>query len=136
MMLCYPALMRLLVACVVVLLASPSWGGELSGYARVVDGDTISIGGTKLRLCGIDAPERGERDYRAANTQMRKLVANRIVRCVPVGEGTPCDGCSRRKSHDRIVAQCFVGETDLAAEMVRSGYAGDWPGFSGGYYGR
>jgi endonuclease YncB( thermonuclease family) len=30
----------------------------LSGSARVIDGDTIDIAGTRIRAWGIDAPER------------------------------------------------------------------------------
>ena len=30
---------------------------ERSGIPRVVDGDTLTIGATKIRLQGIDAPE-------------------------------------------------------------------------------
>jgi micrococcal nuclease len=37
-------------------------------------------------------------------------------------------------SCDRIVAQCFVGDLDIAMEMVSAGQAKDWPKFSGGYY--
>ena len=31
---------------------------DISGKARVVDGDTIYVGSTKIRLFGIDAPEQ------------------------------------------------------------------------------
>ena len=102
----------------------------------VVDGDTLHVGRLKYRLCGIDAPERGERGYREAADHLRRLIRNKSITCRPVGEGTPCDGRSERKSHDRIVAQCFVGGEDIAAEMVRSGHAKDWPKFSGGHYAR
>jgi micrococcal nuclease len=65
---------------------------------------------------------------------MRALDEGRRVRCVQVGGGTPCDGRSRPTSGNRTVAQCFVGDLDIAAEMIRGGHACDWPKFSGGYY--
>jgi endonuclease YncB( thermonuclease family) len=103
----------------------------------VIDGDTIYVGRLKYRLCGIDPPERGQPGSREAADHLRKLmIAGKTVRCVPVGEGTPCDGRSKRKSHNRIVALCFVDGKDIAAEMMRSGHARDWPKFSGGHYGR
>ena len=38
-------------------------------------------------------------------------------------------------SYDRVVAECFLDDgRDLAAELVRSGLALDWPKFSGGKY--
>ena len=102
----------------------------------VVDGDTLYVGRLKYRLCGIDAPEHGQPGSREAADHLRKLIRGKTINCRPVGEGTPCDGRSKRKSHDRIVAQCFVDSRDIAAEMVRSGHAKDWPKFSGGHYAR
>jgi endonuclease YncB( thermonuclease family) len=35
--------------------------GDLTGPARIVDGDTVEVNGTTVRLSGIDAPEAGQR---------------------------------------------------------------------------
>ena len=102
----------------------------------VVDGDTLYVGRLRYRLCGIDAPERGQPGSREATDYLRALTQAKTIICTPVGEGTPCNGGSERQSHDRIVAQCFVGGRDIAAEMVREGHAQDWPEFSGGHYTR
>ena len=83
---------------------------------------------------GVDSPERGDKGYRPAKLALTSLLAGKTVRCVKVGSRTPCDGRSRPRSRDRIVAQCFIGEQDIAAEMARSGHACDWPKFSGGHY--
>ena len=37
-------------------------------------------------------------------------------------------------NRNTVVAQCFLDDLDIAAEMVRSGNACDWPKFSGGHY--
>jgi len=102
----------------------------------VVDGDTVYVGRLKYRLCGIDAPEFGYPGYNEAIDYMRNLIQGKAVSCTPVGQGTPCDGRSKPRSYDQIVAQCFVDGKDLAAEMVKAGRAKDWPKFSGGYYSR
>lgn len=39
------------------LACSLAQAADLSGMPRIVDGDTLAIGATKVRLEGIDAPE-------------------------------------------------------------------------------
>jgi endonuclease YncB( thermonuclease family) len=132
----------LVVAAVVAvsgwLLAAPQTG--MTGTpGKISDGDTFWLCDEnrceKFRLCGIDAPEDGQPGSDEATAALSELVKGKIVRCLPVGDGTVCDGRSKRHSHDRTVAQCFVGATDIAAELVRQGNACDWPKFSGGHYG-
>ena len=36
---------------------SPAFGADFIGVPRIVDGDTLAIGSTKIRLEAIDAPE-------------------------------------------------------------------------------
>lgn len=62
------------------------------------------------------------------------MIEGKLIRCVPVGQGTVCDGRSEPKSHGRTVAQCFVAGADIAARMVHAGQACDWRKFSGGAY--
>jgi endonuclease YncB( thermonuclease family) len=90
---------------------------------RVVDGDTLIIGTTRVRLGGIDAPEAGQtcRNSRgttwpcglAATAELVTLVRGRAVRCVPDG----------RDKYGRTLAECFAGSENLNAHMVRRGYA-------------
>src|SRR3954449_9313924 len=39
---------------------SPALASDLIGQASVIDGDTIEIHGTRIRLWGIDAPESAQ----------------------------------------------------------------------------
>jgi endonuclease YncB( thermonuclease family) len=41
----------------IALTALPVFASEITGIPRIVDGDTVEIGQTKIRLSGIDAPE-------------------------------------------------------------------------------
>jgi endonuclease YncB( thermonuclease family) len=86
-----------------------------------------------VRVCGIDAPERGQPGYGQAAGVLSNMVEGKLVHCLQVGEGTACDGRSKPNSRDRIVAQCFLDKLDIAEEMVKSGTACDWPRFSGGH---
>jgi micrococcal nuclease len=91
---------------------------------RVVDGDTLWLGNVKVRLNGIDAPERGMPRFRAATDTLKRLVAGQIVLCRLNGE----------KSYDRFIGTCFVGEVDVAAAVIASGNALDCARYSGGRY--
>lgn len=102
--------------------------------SKIRDGDTFVIGNQPIRLCGIDAPERKTNAGKKATRFITQAIKGKALRCTPVGEGTVCDGRSRRTNHDRIVAQCFVQGRDIAEMLVRAGHACDWPKFSGGAY--
>lgn len=125
-----------------LLLASlPAAASGLVGkVVHVQDGDTFTISTApegrlvKVRFCGIDTPERGHQGYGEAKSALSRLSYRQQVRCVQVGQGTPCDGRSKPFSRDRTVAQCFLGDKDIAAEQVRAGHACDWSKFSSGHY--
>ena len=97
--------------------------------ASVIDGDTIEIHGQRVRLDGFDAPERGRRcaggvnAYQRASLTLADAIGRRTVICTPTG-----------RDRERIVARCAVAGDDLGALMVRSGWARDWPRYSGGRY--
>lgn len=98
---------------------------ELRGRAWVIDGDTIDIGGTRIRLSGIDAPEMDHPYGKSAKWALVQLCKGQEVRAVFDGD----------LSHDRTVATCYLPDgRDLSAEMVKAGMAIDWRKFSGGKY--
>ncbi len=46
---------------------------------RVIDGDTfVTTGSQRVRLFGIDTPERGEECYREATTRLRELAGGAV----------------------------------------------------------
>lgn len=91
----------------------------------MIDGDTIVIAGTHIRIAGIDAPELDQPFGKKAKFAMVALCKGQII-TADVQEGL---------SYDRIVAKCFLPDgRDLAAELVKQGLALDWAKFSGGAY--
>lgn len=92
----------------------------------ITDGDTLRCdGGLKIRLWGIQAPERDEPGGLAATRALADITHGQTLVCQRKG-----------KSYDRIVARCLIGKRDVAGEMVRRGHAVDWPKFSKGFYRR
>jgi endonuclease YncB( thermonuclease family) len=105
----------------------------LQGPALVIDGDTLEIAGTRVRLAGIDAPEvdqpcATEGDVLAASSTVYRCgeeaaaaLTTRIggdpVRCEPVATDTGTV----------LVAVCRLDDEDLGAWMVRSGWARAYP---------
>src|SRR6516164_8627538 len=115
-------------------LCSPASASDLIGQASVIDGDTLEIHGTRIRLWGVDAPEstqlcRGEDSlqYRCgaqAANDLDAFIARRPVNCVPLS----------LDQYGRTVATCSVEGKDLGEWLVRNGLALDWPQYSKGRY--
>ena len=89
----------------------------------MIDGDTLDVRGTRIRLHGIDAPESAQlckdaagKDYRCGQTAALALsehIGKRLVTCEP----------RDTDRYGRVVAVCRVGTEDLNAWMVRQSYA-------------
>jgi micrococcal nuclease len=98
---------------------------EIRGRCWVIDGDTIDVDGTRLRLAGIDAPELDHPYGRNAKRFLIRLCQGQTIRAVMEGDQT----------YGRMVGTCYLQDgRDLSAEMVRAGLAIDWRKFSGGKY--
>jgi endonuclease YncB( thermonuclease family) len=91
--------------------------GHEGKVARVIDGDTIAIeGGPKIRLTGVNTPERGQPLYEEATAFTASLVAGRAVRWLHDREA--------RDAYGRDLAYVFADDGRFVqAELVRRGYA-------------
>lgn len=97
----------------------------LNGPAFVIDGDTIVIQKTQIRLFGIDAPEMNHPYGKNAKWVLLRLCKGQIVRAE----------VSEQDAYGRTVARCYLPDgRELSAEMVKLGLAIDWPKYSGGIY--
>ncbi len=94
----------------------------LSGIARVIDGDTIDVHGTHIRLNGIDAPESKQTCEATGQTYACGEQATEAL-IVLLG-ARPVECTERGKDrYQRIIATCHIDSTDLGAWMVEHGWA-------------
>lgn len=104
------------LACALPLVAAAE---TVTGPARVVDGDSLRIGSTEIRMADIDAPEMKQGSVgRYARAVLAREIGDRPVTC----EGLEHD------RYGRLVGVCHVGRVNLNLAMVSAGAAfAYWP---------
>ena len=92
------------------------------GKAKIIDGDTIHIDKNKIRLHGIDAPEKNQKCFFnnkewlcgiVASNELKKLIDNQIVKCTT----------KNTDIYKRYLAVCFANKTNLNKSMVKKGWS-------------
>jgi endonuclease YncB( thermonuclease family) len=114
------------------LATSAALGTTRDGQVRVVDGDTLVWQGEKVRLFGIDAPEKGQTCDRSGQSwncgTWSAMMLERAIGAGPV----EC----RRKDTDRyrrMVAICTSAGVDLSHAQVQAGAAQAYTRYSAAY---
>jgi len=107
------------------------------GRVRVIDGDTIDVGGERVRLFGIDAPERDQLCWEADGSAVRcGEWSGRVLARFAEGRRAECEAI-RPDRYGRTLATCTVRGVDLGETLLRNGvvltYSGetlrDYPEF-------
>lgn len=125
---------RLLIAAFTAMFSGVC-SAEIVGHASVIDGDTIEIHGQRIRLHGVDAPEKGQSCLDAANQPYRcgqkaALALDEFIGQSPVS-------CRERDvdRYGRTVADCRVRGEDIELWLVKSGHASAYRRYSSDYIG-
>jgi endonuclease YncB( thermonuclease family) len=116
--------MRLLFALFIsLLLPALAEAADITGIAKVREGDQVQIGNSRIRLGGIDAPSvdqlclntHGERWTCgvAARDELIRHADNKTWTCHP----------RQTDRRGRTVARCEVGGEDIQKWLVKSGWA-------------
>jgi endonuclease YncB( thermonuclease family) len=104
----------------------------IEGTAYVIDGDTIDVAGVRVRLYGVDAPERDQTCASPTGRWACGAVATAALRSLVKGRGVQCRA-ELTDAYQRTVATCWVSGQDIGAYMVRSGNAWAFRRYALGY---
>ena len=104
---------------------------EITGYAIIIDGDTIKIDTKKIRLYGIDAPEKKQtckkpyltigffsftKNYlcgQVSTDKLTKKINNQIIKCK----------IKNVDRYNRLIGECYKRNENLNSWLVSNGYA-------------
>jgi endonuclease YncB( thermonuclease family) len=124
---------RIVTLAAATLVCVVAQAADLIGVPVIVDGDTLAIGATKVRLQGIDAPEIDQVCLNAnsarwtcgidARDQLISHIAGRVISCVSSGSDV----------YLRTLGTCSLGGENLNEWMVQQGWALAYVQYSSAY---
>jgi len=104
--------------------------GTTHGFA-VSDGDTVKFGRQRIRMFGIDAPEKGQ-TCDGGKWHPGPLATKALVDFI-AGRPVACHQVDYDGKNGRPVAPCYAGGDDLQALMVSAGWAWAYTHYSDQY---
>jgi endonuclease YncB( thermonuclease family) len=110
--------MKLLLTILALVFSFPAWG-DITGYVvGVADGDTITVLDAdkvqhKIRLTGIDAPEKKQPFGNRSKQSLSDMVFNKTVTVET----------DKRDRYGRELGKVLAGSKDVNLEQVRTGFA-------------
>ena len=113
--------MTTLLLALIYLTAADTLTGKV---VRIADGDTVTIlvGGNqvRVRLFGIDAPERGQDYSRKSKEALAELVFDKEVRVV----------VHDKDRYGRTVGDIYIGDLLVNEKMIKDGWAWNYAHYS------
>jgi endonuclease YncB( thermonuclease family) len=124
---------KLLPAIAMLLLPALAQAADVSGIPKIREGDQVTIGTSRIRLGGIDAPSV---DQLCLNTKGERWTCGVAARdeLIKHADNKPwtCH-VERTDRRGRLVARCEVDGEDIQKWMVTSGWALSYVRFSHDY---
>ena len=117
---------------------------EISGFPKIIDGDTVHINNYKIRLEGIDAPEIKQKcekpffsisfiisyslnkEYhcgKISKEKLKKKIGSKKIICIS----------KSKDRYKRYLATCYLKKENLNRWMVRNGHAISYKKYSKEY---
>lgn len=94
----------------------------IEGVAEVIDGDSLRVGGTEVRLFGIDAPEYGQSCFSDGSPVACGIMAKEALEGLIGGAILVC-AAQETDAHGRTVARCSTSGVDVGDALVAAGWA-------------
>ena len=90
----------------------------------ISDADSLRAGALRLRLHGIDAPELKQPCFNKANQlyDCGKMARDFLRSVIETGAQIECQHLDTDRYH-RLIVRCFHHGQDIAAQLVRAGWA-------------
>jgi micrococcal nuclease len=90
---------------------------ERGTVTRVIDGDTVDVAGVgRIRIVGIDTPERGRCGYESATAATSVLALERVVTLTP-GAADDTD------RYGRLLRYVDTADGDVGLRLIEDGWA-------------
>ncbi len=113
----------ILPAMVLLLLPSLASAADITGTAKVRQGDLVVIGNSRIRLGGIDAPSVDQLCFNAKRERWTCGVSARDALARHVANKTWTCHVRHADRHGRLLSRCEVDGEDIQKWLVRNGWA-------------
>ena len=107
---------------ILIIFSYESFGKTMQGKAKIIDGDTVHINNNKIRLHGIDAPEKNQTCTKnnliwncgiESTKFLKQIIGDDIIKCKTNG----------KDKYNRFIGVCYKNKLDLNSKMVANGWA-------------
>jgi endonuclease YncB( thermonuclease family) len=127
-----PATLRALAALTALCAPAVTIANVIAGPAEVIDGDSLRVGGSEVRLFGVDAPEFTQTCYSAGSPIACGVMAKEALEGM-IGGGQLVCTAQDTDTYGRIVARCRTSGVDVGNALVASGWATAFTRFGDDY---
>jgi endonuclease YncB( thermonuclease family) len=113
----------IILATALIVCAWSAFAAEIGGMARFVDGDTVEIAATKIRLNGLDSPESDQLCLDDKGNRWACGISARDELIRHMGQRPWLCQINGTDRFGRSLATCTVDGEDIQKWMVRNGWA-------------
>jgi|GEM_PF-1442412 len=95
---------------------------DISGKVEILDGDTLLVGGQRMKLAGIDAPELDQQCLNGSRLWRCGLEAALALDQLLTVRKASCQEESKGEATEEDLGRCFGQDQDIALTLLKRGY--------------